>query len=819
MKLRLLGCWLLAGIVTHAQSPLTVEKIMQDPKWIGTSPSNVSWSADSRNIYFNWNPEGKTSDSLYSYNIAAPGAPAKADYLEMQKINAVANGIYNSANTLMVYTFRGDLFLVDVKTGKTTRITQTEDQESGPRFIQKDEWIAYNRNQNLYAWNTKTGITVQLTNIRGGGDAAPAAAGPAFGGRGGGAGFGGGAGATRLQENNRGGNSGGNIATQEQWLQQQQLALLQIVKERKEKRDQRTDFLRQHKYSEGDTLKNINIGDKSLQSLQISPDGRFVTYRLYQAPAATKNTIVPDYVTESGFTTDIPGRTKVGATLGKYEFYVYDKVKDVVKQVLTDSIPGITDQPDYVKDYPAKFANRKPAVRGVSFQGPYWNEAGTVAIVDIRSQDNKDRWIMELNAETGKLKLIDRQRDEAWIGGPGIGRIGWINDAVFYFQSEATGYSHLYTYDVSSSTKKALTQGKYEVQGVELSRNKQLFYLFTNEEHPGKQNWYRMKTDGTKKEKITSMEGGYEVSMSPDEKWIAYRYSYINKPWELFVQENAPGKKPVQITDKAMSEAFKAYAWKEPKVITIPAADGSQIYARIYEPAAGKKNNAAVFFVHGAGYLQNVHYWWSQYFREYMFNNMLADKGYTVLDIDYRASSGYGRDWRTGIYRFMGGKDLDDHVDAAKYLVEKHGIDPKKIGLYGGSYGGFITLMGLFTKPDVFKAGAALRPVTDWAHYNHGYTANILNEPFNDSIAYARSSPINFAAGLKNHLLICHGMVDVNVHFQDVVRLSQKLIELGKDNWELAPYPVEDHGFVEPSSWTDEYKRILKLFDTNLLKP
>lgn len=225
-----------------------------------------------------------------------------------------------------------------------------------------------------------------------------------------------------------------------------------------------------------------------------------------------------------------------------------------------------------------------------------------------------------------------------------------------------------------------------------------------------------------------------------------------------------------------------------------------------------------MIFVHGAGYLQNVHYWWSSYFREYMFNNLLADKGYTVIDIDYRASSGYGRDWRTGIYRWMGGKDLSDHVDAAKFLVEKYGVDHNRIGIYGGSYGGFITLMGLFTTPDVFKAGAALRPVTDWAHYNHGYTSNILNEPSMDSIAYAKSSPINFASGLKNHLLICHGMVDVNVHFQDVVRLSQRLIELGKDNWELAVYPVEDHGFVEPSSWADEYKRILKLFDAQLLK-
>jgi dipeptidyl aminopeptidase/acylaminoacyl peptidase len=201
-----------------------------------------------------------------------------------------------------------------------------------------------------------------------------------------------------------------------------------------------------------------------------------------------------------------------------------------------------------------------------------------------------------------------------------------------------------------------------------------------------------------------------------------------------------------------------------------------------------------------------------------MFNNLLAENGYTVMDIDYRGSAGYGRTWRTGIYRNMGGKDLSDHIDAAKYMVDSLGVDPARIGIYGGSYGGFITLMAMFREPGVFAAGAALRSVTDWAHYNHGYTSNILNEPYTDSAAYIKSSPIYYAEGLKGHLLMCHGMVDENVHFQDIVRLTQRLIELGKDNWELAVYPVEDHGFIEPSSWTDEYKRILKLFETTLKK-
>jgi len=164
----------------------------------------------------------------------------------------------------------------------------------------------------------------------------------------------------------------------------------------------------------------------------------------------------------------------------------------------------------------------------------------------------------------------------------------------------------------------------------------------------------------------------------------------------------------------------------------------------------------------------------------------------------------------------MGGKDLDDIIDGAEYLAESHRVDRTRIGVYGGSDGGFLTLMAMFTKPDVFAAGAALRPVTDWAHYNHTYTSNILNVPPEDAEAYRRSSPIHFAEGLKGALLICHGLVDTNVHAQDSVRLAQKLIELRKENWELSLYPVENHAFEEETSWADEYRRILKLFETHL---
>lgn len=793
--------FILAITCSHAQQKLdklTVEKIMRDPKWIGTSPSSPQWSADGKTIFFNWNPEKAIADSLY-YVTPDNKMPVKATAIQKQDFLTANALVYNKNRTAYAYAKEGDVYYVDIKSTKTRRVTETTDNESNVQFSFNDQKVIYNRSQNLYAWNIATGETQQLTNLKSGT-----------------AGQSGGAGARGSATSSRTGNE--NLSQQETWLKRDQLQYFDVLRSRKEKKDEAEKYTNATKQKE---LRSISIEDKILQGLAISPDGRFVSYRLSKPASNPRTTIVPNYVTETGFTTDIPARTKVGTQEGSSEFFIYDREKDTVYAVKTDSMPGIKDMPDYVKDYPKQLEEKtkKLSARAVTVFGPYWSPNGTNTVVDIRSRDNKDRWLMTWDRSTNQLKLLDRQRDEAWIGGPGIfGSIGWIDENTLWFQSETTGYSHLYTINVVSAEKKALTAGNYEIQRAQLSNDKKYFFITTNEVHPGEQHFYRLTIANGKKEKITTQTGSNQVTISPDEKYLAVLYSYATKPWELYLQENKAGGKSEQITFKAQSEEFKSYAWKDPELITFPARDGANVYARLYKPANPHPGKPAVLFVHGAGYLQNAHKWWSQYFREYMFNNMLADNGYYVLDIDYRGSAGYGRDWRTGIYRFMGGKDLSDHVDGVKWLVKNFGVDPKHVGLYGGSYGGFITLMGMFNEPNSFAAGAALRPVTDWANYNHPYTSNILNEPFTDSIAYRKSSPFYFAEGLKGDLLICHGMVDVNVHYQDVVKLAQRLIELGKDNWELASYPMEDHGFIEPSSWTDEYKRIFKLFERVLKK-
>jgi dipeptidyl aminopeptidase/acylaminoacyl peptidase len=298
--------------------------------------------------------------------------------------------------------------------------------------------------------------------------------------------------------------------------------------------------------------------------------------------------------------------------------------------------------------------------------------------------------------------------------------------------------------------------------------------------------------------------------LSPDGAKLLVRHSGSYLPPQLAVVDIAGGD-TVALTD-TRTPAYKARQWIQPEMVQIPSSDGAgPIWGKFYGPPvmeAGRKY-PVVMFVHGAGYLQNVHERYPVYFREQMFHNLLVQRGYVVLDLDFRASEGYGRDWRTAIYRRMGTPELQDYLDGLAWLGANKQADVDRAGIYGGSYGGFLTFMALFKSPGTFKAGAALRPVTDWSQYNHEYTSNILNTPEVDPEAYLASSPLEFADGLQDHLLIAHGMIDNNVFYKDSVMLAQRLIELRKDKWELASYPLERHGFVHPDSWYDEYRRIL----------
>jgi dipeptidyl aminopeptidase/acylaminoacyl peptidase len=761
---------------------LTVDSIMRGPKLVGYPPTGLRWSGDSSRLYFEW----RQADDDEASTWVVPrngGAPRKLSDEERKGAPPV-NGRWDKAHRRVLFIDRGDVVLLDTVAGTRRQITRTTGAEANPRWARRESAVTFTRDNNLFIVPLDSGEIAQLTDVQ------------------------------PHKRDPRDTDSQKFIKAEETKL----IEHTRVEAEKKKKAEEK---------DKANALPKYELADRqSANDLQLSPDGKHVFLLIVERSDAAKRPNVPNYVTESSYTEDIPARTFVGDAQDNRSLAILnvDTGKSVTATIDGADAKTAKDAKDAGDAKDAK--DTKGAVR---WGMPLLSDDGTLAIAHVRAANNKDRWLVAVDPESGKTRVLDRLHDEAWVRevggfGPVDPSYGLLPDQKrVWFLSERDGWMHLYTVDASAAQASArqLTQGRWEIDDVELSADRTKFYITSTEAHPGERHIYAMSIDGGERTKLTSMVGGTTGEASPDDSTFGLIYSASTKPNEVSVMPNKPGAAATQVTTST-SEEWRSFKWVEPQLVTYKTRDGVEVYARMFTPEmVGAKRDAAapaVVFVHGAGYLQNAHKYWSTYYREYMFHNLLASRGYVVLDPDYRASAGYGRDWRTAIYRHMGGKDLEDVVDGAKFLVEKQKVNPKRIGVYGGSYGGFITLMAMFTTPDVFAAGAALRPVTDWTHYNHGYTSNILNEPQADAEAYRKSSPIYFAEGLKGSLLICHGMVDTNVLFQDSVRLVQRLIELRKENWSVAPFPVENHGFEEATSWADEYKRILKLFE-DTLKP
>ena len=320
--------------------------------------------------------------------------------------------------------------------------------------------------------------------------------------------------------------------------------------------------------------------------------------------------------------------------------------------------------------------------------------------------------------------------------------------------------------------------------------------------------------------------------MAKDGSFILSGYSNFAQPTEFVrvsTQMNlqdqpmatnsvTPRNEEVQLT-KMISAEFNSINWVTPEIVHFTSRDGEYVPAMIYKPTdfSSAKKYPVVVFVHGAGYLQNIFRGWSNYYREGMFHQRLVERGYVVFEVEYRGSAGLGRKFRTDVAMHLGGKDLADELDGLEYLRQLGYIDTQRVGMYGGSYGGFMTLMALF-QTDKYACGAALRAVTSWENYyrhNPWYTEARLGKPEEHAEAYKISSPITYADSLKKPLLVLHGMVDDNVFFQDAVQLIAKLQKAGK-KFDVMMYPDEAHSFTEPESWYDEYYRIEEFFDKHL---
>ncbi|MEE8118655.1 MAG: prolyl oligopeptidase family serine peptidase, partial [Gammaproteobacteria bacterium] len=676
-------------------SGISLELIMADPDWKGNDALNPYWSDDGKFVYYEQKRDDETFNDIYRVDVET-GAISQIVTSELSSVDA-PNGHYNADFTRKVTVRNGDIFIKDLASEKLLQVTRSAVSEHDARFMPDGIRIVFGVGNDFFIFDPERGNTAQIAEFRLEDDP--------------------------LAED-----------TSYTFLEQQQDNLIATLawKERRDKSAQRIE--RQRRNIDGHRLAEpFFLGSKiEIVSASASPSGNHII--LVTQPKAHDNgpnEHMPNYVTTDGYVADREVRSKVGQnTPAAHSVILLDVINRDRTDIAMDTLPGIKDDPmrtlrrtalDWHVKHGANRAEiekqlKAPEVRRVQVENMAWNDQGTAVALQIYSNDNKDRWLVTVDLERGRLVTQHRLSfRNGWVN-YAQNDFGWSRDGnTLWYLSEEDGYSHLYTKHVNQRRATQLTKGRFVVESPYLDRAGENYYVIANRRDPGDYRVYRVPAEGGELVELTSVfagnthllpDNGAPFSLSPDESQLLFKHATANRHPEIYLQENQAGAEAKQLSF-TISDKFLGYPWFIPEFVQVPSSNfEGTIHARVYTPDNydPAKSYPAIMFVHGAGYLHNAHKGWSLYFREYMFNNLLREHGFVVMDMDFRGSRGYGRDWRTSIYRNMGHPELDDLVDGVEWLTQNKAVDRKRVGIYGGSYGGFMTFMALFRTPETFAA-------------------------------------------------------------------------------------------------------------------
>jgi dipeptidyl aminopeptidase/acylaminoacyl peptidase len=525
----------------------------------------------------------------------------------------------------------------------------------------------------------------------------------------------------------------------------------------------------------------------SLNGFVWSPDGKYLAYTVQPQPERTMPLPIysGEFVTASPFSRSVAG--------------------DAAPSVQCYVIESTGDNPPRQMDFGKGFDGRPLQ----------WSEDSKYLLLTLEAPNYKSEDVRIADVNTGKSKVVFHQTDDRWIE---TSETGWEPASKhIWLTSDKSGFSHLYTVAIDGSGLKQITKGDWEIHHDPFSSSPQwigdsIYYSSTTAGAAERQ-FYKVKADGSAApEQLSKREGLTIAWVSEDGKSQASMQADMKNPFDLYVDGE-------RVTTSPLPEFYKT-DWAEMRFLSYPSIkDHKPVAARMLLPPGynpddpNQKPRPAIVYIHGSGYATSVLKQWGSYQEmRFVFNNYLAHQGYVILEMDYRGSTNYGREWRSGVFLNMGGPDLEDVLGGVEYLKSLKNIDTSRIGIWGWSYGGFMTAMAMFRALTTFRAGAAFSGVYDWRNYNAGYTDERLTMPSENPEAYERSSPIHFSGQLQNHLLIVHGIADDNVLFQDAVQLSEKLIHEGKP-FEEAFYPEENHAYARDESYRNAFGRAARFFD------
>ncbi len=444
-----------------------------------------------------------------------------------------------------------------------------------------------------------------------------------------------------------------------------------------------------------------------------------------------------------------------------------------------------------------------------------WTEDATQLSVFKMNRLQNNLEIFIADAATGKTKSVYTEKNKYYVD---------ITDNLFFasdkksfiYTSEKDGYSHIYLLSLEGKPEVQLTKGKWDVTEVKgIDEKNKLVYFVSAEESPMDRALYSVKLDGTGKTKISILKGTNEPDFSVGYKYFINNYSDANTPFVVTINK-ASGKVIKTLVDnEALVVLMKDYGFTKKEFFKFTTSENVELNAWIIKPANfdPSKKYPVFMYVYGGPGVQTVENSWGYF--DFAWAEMLAQKGYIVISVDNRGTGARGEEFKKCTYLQLGKLETADQIESAKYLSNLPYVDANRIGIFGWSFGGYMSTLCMTKGADYFKMGIAVAPVTNWRYYDNIYTERFMGLPKDNASGYDDNSPINFVKKLKGKFLLVHGTADDNVHFQNSMELVKALVTANKQ-FDSFFYPNKNHNIAGGITRYHLYKKMTDFILENL---